>query len=195
VQAGLFAGMTAGAEFSAATELAKIFLYYLPSLALIWYLLFKAGRVEIPAFKLGKKDLISGLITLPCLLFIGFAISLISIKISGSSVQLTLYSPSSIPGWILLCITCFCSAYLEESFFRYYLLSKRAKFNISASLALVLSTALFSICHTYGGPWGVLNAAISGFVLGFMFLKFKSLHGIAIAHGLYNITAYVLNSL
>jgi membrane protease YdiL (CAAX protease family) len=51
---------------------------------------------------------------------------------------------------------------------------------------------LFSICHIYEGPWGFLNAALSGVVLAYAFLRFRSLHGVAIAHALYNILAYVL---
>jgi len=94
--------------------------------------------------------------------------------------------------WVILFIICFLSAYLEESYFRFYILTKRKKLNLSDTSALALSVILFSICHIYMGPWGFLNAVISGTFLGFMFLRFNSLHGIAIAHGLYNIAVYVI---
>jgi len=46
----------------------------------------------------------------------------------------------------------------------------------------------------YEGPWGFLNAALSGTVLAFVFLRFRSLHGISAAHALYNILVYVLGT-
>jgi membrane protease YdiL (CAAX protease family) len=44
----------------------------------------------------------------------------------------------------------------------------------------------------YEGPWGFLNAALAGTALAFVFLRYGSLHGIALAHGLYNLFAYAL---
>jgi hypothetical protein len=44
----------------------------------------------------------------------------------------------------------------------------------------------------YEGPWGVLNAVLAATLLSFLFLHFKSLHGIALAHGLYNAFVYAL---
>jgi membrane protease YdiL (CAAX protease family) len=92
-----------------------------------------------------------------------------------------------------LVISCISTAYLEESFFRFYLLSKREEMGIGPHRAVLLSTLLFSICHVYEGPWGFLNAALSGMVLAFVFLRFRSLHGIALAHALYNVLVYALN--
>jgi membrane protease YdiL (CAAX protease family) len=61
--------------------------------------------------------------------------------------------------------------------------------------ALVISVALFSICHLYEGPWGFLNAVLSGTFLCLIFLKFRAFHGNAIAHGMYNIAVYIINAL
>jgi membrane protease YdiL (CAAX protease family) len=55
--------------------------------------------------------------------------------------------------------------------------------------------ALFSICHIYEGPWGFLNAVLSSVLLCFMFLRYKSIHGISIAHAMYNIAVYVINTM
>ena len=187
--------MATGTEFSVTAELTKIFLYYLPSLALIWYLLFKVHKTKISAIKPGKKDLVLGLIILPCLLLIGFTVTLVSITTSGTTTQIALYSPSTVPGWIILCLTCICAAYLEESFFRFYLLSKREELNLNGASALILSVILFCSIHIYGGLWSILNAAICGTFLGLIFLRYKIFHGIAIAHALYNISAFAINAL
>ncbi|MDR1836072.1 MAG: CPBP family intramembrane metalloprotease [Treponema sp.] len=187
------AGKAAG--FSAAGELEKIFLYTIPSLALIWYMLLRgkqAGNLNILP---GKKDILSGLITLPCLLISGFIIALISAYAGGTSAQISLYSPSSITEWAILCFSCISAAYLEESYFRFYLLSRKDEFKLGAASVLAVSVALFSICHIYEGTWGILNSVISAVILGVVFLRYQALHGIAIAHGLYNITVYVVYSI
>jgi len=195
--AAFFSGMTTTAELYLPAELAKIFLFYMPSIALIWYLLFKVHKTEIHAIKPGKKDLISGLITLPFLLITGYAIMLISLYGGRTAAQITphYYSPSTVQGWIVLCLSCIFLAYLEESYFRYYLLSIRKELNLNTASALALSVGLFSICHIYAGPWSILNAAISGTFLGLIFLRYNSLHGITIAHALYNISAFAMNAI
>jgi hypothetical protein len=183
------------AQFSISSELMKIFMYFIPSLVLIWYLILKAQKTGIHIMKPGRKDLISGFITLPCLLITGSAIIFISSFTGGPAVQITFHSPSTVQGWIILCFSCIFSAYLEESYFRYYLLSRRKELNLNPASALALSVALFSICHIYAGPWSFLNAAISGTLLGLVFLRYNSLHGIAIAHALYNISAFAINAI
>jgi len=185
-------GQAAG--FSAITGIISIVIYYIPALVLIWYLLLKTWKLEYWVIKPGKKDLISGIIAYPFLLLTGITIAYISSFVEGAA-ESTLYAPSSAAEWIVLFITCFLVAYLEESFFRFYLLSKRRDMNMNAMSAVIFSVVLFSICHVYEGPWGFLNAVISGSFLGFMFLRYNSIHGIAAAHGLYNFTVYVLYKL
>jgi len=195
-----FSGSTALANgggqavFSKYSELLRILIYNLPSLALIWYLLLKAKRIRDWDIMPGKKDLIPAFITLPCLLATGYTIAYVSARIGGASAQVSLDAPVDTAGWVILSISCLSAAYLEESFFRFYILSRRQKLNLSAPWALVVSVALFSVCHIYEGPWGFLNAVISGTVLSAVFLRYKSLHGIAIAHCLYNISVYAVSS-
>jgi len=189
------AGQKALTDFSLTAEFARIFLYNAPSLALIWYLLAKAKPLKDLDIHPGKRDLLPGFLALPGLLIIGFIIAFLSNYIDKTSAQILFFSPSTAAGWIVLSISCLSSGYLEESFFRFYLLSRREELKLGSASALVLSTALFSICHIYEGPWGFLNSVLSGTLLCFLFLRYKSLHGIAITHGLYNITAYIFNAL
>ena len=194
--AAQFTGTAAGMDsFSSAKEIAKILFYFIPSLALIWYLLIKAWKLEFWAIRPGRKDITACLITLPILLITGFVISYISSKTNGITSQTALYSPGSSLEWVILCFSCVFSAYLEESYFRFYILTRREELNLNATSALVLSVALFSVCHIYEGPWGFLNAVLSGTFLAFIFLRYNSLHGIAIAHALYNISVFVLYAL
>jgi len=181
-------------SFSVTAELIGIFTHSVPSLALIWYLLLRVKPAGKWGILPGKNDLISGIITLPCLIITGFVTAFASSHISGTYSAALPRVPSSALGWIILCVSCFFAAYLEESFFRFYLLSRREELKLGETQALVISTALFSICHIYEGPWGFLNAIISGTVLAFVFLRYSSLHGIAAAHGFYNITVYAINA-
>jgi len=185
----------AQAVFSATAALSSIFLRSIPSLTLIWFLLLRKKKLTDWGIRPGLKDLVSGIITLPCLLIIGLTVTYISSKIGESSMPVTLVSPSGRSEWILLGLSCLFAAYLEESFFRFYLLSRRHEFKLTAVYALVFSVVLFSICHIYEGPWGFLNAVLSSTLLCFMFLHYKAIHGISIAHAMYNIAVYVINTM
>jgi membrane protease YdiL (CAAX protease family) len=182
------------ADFSSLSELSKIFFYNIPSIALIWYLILRVKPLRNWAITPGKNDIISFFITLPCLILTGFAIAFISSYIGGGSGQAVTRSPGTGIEWVVLGVSCISAAYLEESFFRFYLIARRDEFKLDAAPALTLSIIMFSVCHIYEGPWGFLNAAISAVILGFVFLRYRALHGVAIAHGVYNISAYVINS-
>jgi len=191
---GALANVGVTDSFSVSAELIGILIHSIPSLALIWYLLLKVKPAGKWGILPGKNDLISGIITLPCLLITGFVTAFASSHISGTSSVALPRVPSTAGGWIILCISCVFAAYLEESFFRFYILSRREELKLNETQALVISVALFSICHIYEGSWGFLNAVISGTILAFIFLRYRSLHGIAAAHGLYNITVYAINA-
>ena len=173
-------------------ELYRIFMYNIPSLALIWYLLYRNHGFKPGMLKPRKSDLVSAVFALPGLALTGFAIALISPYFSGIPQGPAVSGASGISAWLILTLSCISTGYLEESFFRYYLLSKREEMGLSPVKAALVSTLLFSICHIYEGPWGFLNAVLSGFLLSFIFLRYRSLHGIALSHGLYNILVYVV---
>jgi membrane protease YdiL (CAAX protease family) len=180
------------AAFSAAAELIRIIMYTIPSLALIWHLLLQGKTLKNRGIgPPGRKDLLPGLLALPSLILIGFIIALIAPYFSEMPRAPEIAVPSTIPAWIVLGFSCISAGYLEESFFRFYLLSKREELGLGPSRAALVSTLLFSLCHVYEGPWGFLNAALAGTALAFVFLRYSSLHGIALAHGLYNLFAYV----
>ena len=193
--AGSFINTAAAEAFSSRVELLKILLYCIPSLALIWYLLLRVKKVKEWNIKPGKNDLISCLITLPCLLITGFTIAFISSYTGGANIQVTQNFPSGPVEWTILSFSCILAAYLEESFFRFYILSRRDELKLGAIPAMIVSVALFSICHIYEGPWGFLNAFLSAVILAFVFLRYNALHGIAFAHGLYNIAVYIINAM
>jgi len=190
------AGQAGGETISVTTgaELYRMFMYTIPSLALIWYLLYRNSSLKWAAVKPRISDLISAAIALPGLLLIGFSIALISPYFSSIPQGPQVSSPQGASAWLVLAFSCIATGYLEESFFRFYLLSLREKMGLDQTKAVLVSTLLFSVCHIYEGPWGFLNAALSGILLSFIFIRYRSLHGIAISHGLYNIFVYAMGN-
>jgi membrane protease YdiL (CAAX protease family) len=181
-------------EFSATTEIARIVFYNIPSLALIWYLLLRDRSLHELGITFPKKrDLIPAAIAFPALILIGLTIAVVSPYLDGIPTTVRLLPPQTATAWVILVLASISTGYLEESFFRYYLLSKREEMNFGPYQAVLISTLLFSVCHIYEGPWGFLNAALSGIVLAVIFLRFRSLHGVAIAHALYNVLVYAAN--
>jgi len=182
-------------EFSAVAETVRIVLYNIPSLALIWYLLLKVKSLKEWGITLpGKRDLLPAAAALPALMLIGLTISIVSRFFTEVPSGSQFLPPQNFVSWSILVISCISTAYLEESFFRFYLLSKREEMGLSPFRAVLVSTSLFSVCHIYEGPWGFLNAALSGILLAFLFLRYRSLHGIASAHALYNVLVYALSA-
>ncbi|MCL2139707.1 MAG: CPBP family intramembrane metalloprotease [Treponema sp.] len=183
-------------EFSVFSETTKIFSYTIPAIALIWYLLlkvknFKDWGIGMPQ----KKDIFALLISLPALVLISITIYFVSSFIDPNTMPVNRQlPPQTVFSWSILVFSCICSAFLEESYFRFYLLSKREDMKLNTNTAVILSALLFSYCHFYEGPWGFLNAALSGVVLSFTFLRFRSLYGITAAHALYNILAFSLGT-
>lgn len=179
--------------FSITRELFRIFVYNIPALALIWYLLLRqksAGEwgVGVPR----RGDLFSALIALPGLLLIGFAIYLVAPLFTSIPPGAGIGAPVNFPGWLALIFSCLSTGYLEESFFRFYLLVKLGELGVKNGTLVFISVVFFALCHMYEGPWGMLNAVLAGTLLALVFLQYRSLHGIALSHGLYNTFVYAL---
>jgi len=183
-------------SFSILRELGRTLTYTLPSLALLWYLI--SDRRGISAIKEEKphiRDLYSFAAGFPGLIVIGLGISFMVMlfpETQGLNPPPKIEAPVTMAGWIIMILSCLGTGYLEESYFRYYLLKILEKPLPKAAFRIILSTALFSLCHVYEGPWGILNAVLAGVLLSFLFIRFNSLHGIAWAHGAYNIFVYFM---
>jgi len=85
------------------------------------------------------------------------------------------------------------AGYREEFFFRAYLLRRLEQFGFPAALSVVVSTLLFSAGHLYQGPLGLATAIGLGILFAVVYLKRRSLHVIALSHGLYNASVLCLS--
>jgi hypothetical protein len=104
-----------------------------------------------------------------------------------------LAKPQDPLSWCLLILFCLATGYLEEGYFRIYLEAHLAAGGFGNRARLLISCALFSLCHLYQGPLGLCNAALAGLFLLALYRKTGAPHGIALGHGCYNILAYALS--
>jgi membrane protease YdiL (CAAX protease family) len=182
--------------FSIVSELGRTLTYTIPSLALLWYIFpDKKGFSSLKQEKLQKRDFLPFAIGLPGLILIGLGISfLVSFFYLryGLALPARVEAPASLLGWIVIVFSCMGTGYLEESYFRCYLLTKLEKQQPKVSIRIIFSTILFSLCHIFEGPWGIINAALAGLFLSWLYDRFRSLHGVAWAHGAYNIFVYFI---
>ncbi|MCL2008326.1 MAG: CPBP family intramembrane metalloprotease, partial [Treponema sp.] len=185
------------APFSITLTLSRIIAYTLPALALLWFVVL--DKNDLP-FLLKKKpdkpDLLTFTIGLAGLVTIGFSISIILMIISryyGLPIPPRVSSPDNLIGNLVMILSCLGTGYLEETFFRYYLLIKYE--NHSMTSKIIFSTLLFSLSHAHDGPWGIINAMLASIFLSLLFLRYRSLHGIALSHGFYNIFVYTISAI
>jgi membrane protease YdiL (CAAX protease family) len=175
-------------------ELNRTLSYSVPALALLWYLILEKKSLK-PAenrLKPGVRDIYPFLLGFPCLVLTGLGISLLINRFSPFSLPPRIEAPSNALGWTVMAFSCLGTGYLEESYFRFYLLEKLEVVSPCRWIGIFLSVFFFSLCHIYEGPWGILNACLAGFILAVLYERFRSLHGIALAHGAYNAFVYVM---
>lgn len=99
-------------------------------------------------------------------------------------------APKTFGAWVVMIIGSFATAYLEEIFFRLYLLYRFDRAGIPIMTGNLVSILLFSLCHLYEGPMGTLNAAIASLCFTTVYRKSNNIHSPAWAHGLYNVMAF-----
>jgi membrane protease YdiL (CAAX protease family) len=183
------------AAFSLWRELSRILLYQLPALALVWYLLLGTKSLKEWGITLPRgRDILPGLLALPGLLLTGLTISLVIPLFDAVKNGPRIESPSLPAEWLMMILSCLVTGYLEESFFRFYLSARFENAGLDPPKIIALSVLFFSVCHLYEGPWGTLNAVLAGTLLSLVFLRYRSLHGIALAHGIYNIFVYAVGT-
>ncbi len=84
-------------------------------------------------------------------------------------------------------------AYREEAFFRAYLLTRFEQLSLGPVSSVLLGAAAFSLGHIYQGFGGALIAFVLGVYLGWVYLKRRSVHVVAVAHALYNFAVLAIS--
>jgi len=101
----------------------------------------------------------------------------------GRGYRWGLQSAAQIPVAMLFGLT---AGYREEFFFRAYLLGRLDELGLNVPAAVAVSTTVFCLGHVYEGPLAVAVTAVLGVLLSAAWLRRRSLHVVAIAHGAYN---------
>ena len=98
--------------------------------------------------------------------------------------------------WIPLFVgTMFSIGFVEELFFRGYLLRRFRQLNLSPSLSVVLSGLLFSVGHRYQGMIALVFSFAAGVILAVLWRKRGGLLPFAMGHALYNAMVLALRGL
>jgi membrane protease YdiL (CAAX protease family) len=164
-------------------------LFRIPGTVLIFRLIDRESRKQI-LLHFGRPVLFFAAFS--GLTLAGFGIALAA-RFSGLYPGVPVIPPTDAASWILVILQSFTIGYLEESYFRWYLPLRFRETGFGIVKSYFFSIFLFSLCHVYEGPWGVANAALAGTLLSFVFFKSRSIHCIALAHGLYNVLVYALS--
>lgn len=77
--------------------------------------------------------------------------------------------------------------YREEIFFRAFIADRAEEAGVDARLALGVAALVFALGHIYQGLAGFVVSLTIGLVLAAVYYRTRSLHGVAVAHGLYNL--------
>ena len=130
-------------------------------------------------------------------IFTPFAVLVLSLpsdvaRYLSSGFRWRLASASQIP---LAVVFGLAAGYREEFFFRSYMLRRLEQMGSPLPLSVAASTLLFSAGHYYQGPLGLATSAALGVLFASVYVRRRSLHVIAIAHGLYNASVLCLSLL
>jgi membrane protease YdiL (CAAX protease family) len=165
-------------------------LHDLPALALVLFI--ARGSLVFDPFQSPKRpDAVYAIGAFIALILISAATGFAASFFPGNRIMPYLEAPTDPAGWAAAIASCAVTGYLEESFFRAYLLTKMESLGVTAAKSIALSVALFSLCHSYEGPWGLVNAALAGSALSIVFLRRRSVHAAAWAHAAYNSFVYL----
>ena len=99
-------------------------------------------------------------------------------------VEWTFGRPDLIP---LAFLSTLAIGYREEIFFRAFITDRAEEAGADPRVALAAAAFVFALGHLYQGVLGFIVSLTIGLVLAAVYFRTRSLHGIAVAHGLYNL--------
>ncbi|GMO47024.1 MAG: hypothetical protein Ta2B_28910 [Termitinemataceae bacterium] len=187
-------------DFSVQSELITIFSYRIPLFILICFLLKVQTKSIYPILPLRKPSRISLIALGSAFIFLFvFAQLVMFIFTDIFFIAQPQYQkiPNSVVSHIIIVISSLSTAYLEESYFRFYLVKNiceaikiPAGRHLKITFAITISSAMFAFCHIWEGAPGITNAFFAGIILNMVFIRSKSFHAIALAHCVFDVLAF-----
>lgn len=157
----------------------------------------KLSFYSIHSLKMG--DIPGSLVAAAGIYLLVLLISLISMQFSGefnealkNPVAWKIENPWMLP---LVFLTCIVTGYREEIFFRAYFIRRFEISGFHPAVGVAVTTVLFSMGHLYQGFAGLVGTLLIGVYFGFLFLRFRNVHMIAIAHAIFNFLNLFFTSL
>lgn len=188
-------GAMAGASFDNMMYLIQIVLVAVPQVLLILYVLELRGDTDRERFGLHQiraRDLLSGLLYYLALLGVfipvGLLVSLLPNENMREAIPNVSWSFSRLELLPAIALAMLAVGYREELFFRSYMVTRLEQLGLGGLGAIIVSTILFSIGHLYQGVAGLAVSLVIGMLFGVIYVRRRNLHGLAIAHALYNVT-------
>jgi membrane protease YdiL (CAAX protease family) len=180
----------------------QFLLLAVPQTLLIVYIIALRGNPPLDEFgisRIGTADLIHGLALSLGLLGLFSVLSLLLTllpenlrRIATEGYRWQSPSPAQLPLVLLFSLA---TGYREEIFFRSYLITRLSSLGLATPLVVASSCLLFSLGHIYQGPAAVFFTLVQGLAFALIFLRKRSIHSLALAHGLYNFAVFFLGTL
>jgi uncharacterized protein len=93
----------------------------------------------------------------------------------------------------ILLVTVLTAAWVEELFFRAYLLTRSEQSGIGQTPAILVVTSLFAAGHAWQGPEAIIVSAGAGIALGVIWFRTKRLAPLVLGHGVYNVLVLLIS--
>jgi len=178
-------------------------IYYIstavPQFLLVLYIIVLRPGRKLADFDIGPfriADLPKSLLTLVgiyiCIIPVGFISMLIEPEIENQLVYGIGWQFSNYKLLPLVFLSCMVTGYTEEIFFRSYLFKSLQNAGAGLLPAAIITSLLFGAGHIYEGYYAFAATAAIGAFLSFIFIKTKSIHTVAIGHGLYNFSVLLI---
>ncbi len=118
------------------------------------------------------------------LVVLGLTASLLQFRGSRQSLSfLAPEGPAQVTAWILVCVT---AGFCEETIFRGYLQKQFVAWTGNAPVGIVLSAAIFGVCHIYQGTKAVVVITVYGLMFGILAQRRKSMRPGMMTHALHD---------
>ena len=189
----------AGAQVDTVRAMLESVLLAVPQVLMIIHLLSLQGDVPLEHFGLyrprprdaaGAVLALAGALVLAAPLVAALAMVPALRELGAAGYRWSLRSAWELP----LALTFGLAAgYREELYFRAYLLGRFQQAGIPRVAGVAASTMLFALGHLYEGLLGVALALVMGVYFSLVYLRSRSLHVPAVAHGLFNAALLALS--
>ena len=171
--------------------------FMIPQLLLLIFLISRKGMLHIYGFRPFKRSDVLWSLSIFIYLWAIVALLMILLQFLPLSESTPLFAPDwQVPNvmvYPLLLIVSLATGYLEEGFFRCYLYRQARRVGAAYLPSVIAISMLFGTGHMYEGIHGVIITTAMGILLQIFYTKrVRSIHPIAIGHGLYNFSVFIL---